>query len=179
MAKISILNWTVEASPEDTASIHAARSSGGADACSCLYCRNFAAARSDALPHEFIQILASLGIDPTKDSEIYETHEQSPGVHSYGGWYHALGEVISGSSEYAQLTEEFSIRITDHRDLLPGGFANHPVVQIDFDGPVPWVLNEPYEPPDIGLPNNSLERTQPQRGFKSVIDWLRRSARSR
>ena len=32
---------------------------------------------------------------------------------------------------------------------------------------------------EIGLPNNSLERTQPQRGFMYDVAVLRRSARSR
>jgi hypothetical protein len=150
MARISILHWTVDAHPRETADIHAARPTGGPEECGRIYCRDFAAARRTIYPSQFLDILESLAIPPTKETEVCETHEQSPGVHSYGGWFHAVGEIMEGEDDLTPLTEQFSMRISARRDVLPDVFGNSPVLQVDFYGLAPWVLSEPHEPPSTG-----------------------------
>ena len=59
---------------------------GGADICTCSYCRNYAAQRMAAYPEAFLGLLEQLGIDPTKEDEVYETYFEN-GLTHYGGWF--------------------------------------------------------------------------------------------
>jgi len=43
----------------------------GADQCSCIPCKNFAAQRGTGFPEEFRQFLNELGADPLKEWEVF------------------------------------------------------------------------------------------------------------
>lgn len=46
--------------------------SGGADRCSCIYCRNFARQRATVYPPHFRKFLLQSGVDPNKEGEVFD-----------------------------------------------------------------------------------------------------------
>jgi hypothetical protein len=78
---------------------------GDADKCSCFYCENFAAQRDSAFPDSFRVLLADLGIDSTKEGEVYECGPTSNGKYQYGGWFYLRGEIIEPGERNANTPE--------------------------------------------------------------------------
>jgi hypothetical protein len=78
------------------------------------------------------------------------------GLHLYGGWYHGIGRIESGpkrSSTVASpgaaevfpsviVTEHFRLWCSSRHDLVPEPLRDFPVVQVDFEAELPWVLAE-------------------------------------
>ena len=137
--------WQFECDPEATRIAYSRVDRGGADSCTCNGCRNFIAARSQIFPKAFLEFLASVGIDSTKDGEAYRMARIAPGRHDYGGWFHFVGElnvdgdfgtVDFGNGFTAWLCKAYAPRLSSLKVL--------PVVQVEFHSEsVPWVLNEP------------------------------------
>jgi hypothetical protein len=78
-----------------TAAAYALVPSGGADRCGCVHCRNFAAQRDKLYPHEFRALLTLLGIDPSKEGEVYD--KVGPfdlRLRPIGGWFYFVGQLI-------------------------------------------------------------------------------------
>jgi hypothetical protein len=67
---------------------------GDADECGCIYCQNFATQRDSAYPESFKQLLDQLGIDPSKEGEVYEIGPVAEGKSTYGGWFYFVGEMV-------------------------------------------------------------------------------------
>ena len=137
--------WQFDCDPEATRLAYSKVDHGGSDSCTCNGCRNFAAARSHVYPQAFLEFLASVGIDSTKDAEAYHMAPFAPGLHDYGGWFHFVGqlnvdgdfgEVNFGNGFTAWLCKASAPRLTALEEL--------PVVQVEFHAKaVRWVLNEP------------------------------------
>jgi hypothetical protein len=92
-----------------------------------------------------------LGIDLSKPSEL--CHYGEPGKDCpTGGWFHLVGTILSGKDAWVQTSNtawvadfepDFDlpgVGFTSRIALLPDAFKGHPVVQLDFDTVVPWVL---------------------------------------
>jgi len=133
--------WELEVDVESTQRAHAETYSS-AERCGCAYCRNFVAVRDKTLPRKFIDILEQLGVNYRKDSEIYETHKRADGTHGYGGWYHAVGTVLSGPNEHSEsLGKRFWYWVSNRAHLVRKGFPL-PAFQIEFGTTLPWVIDE-------------------------------------
>jgi len=157
--RVTIGSWLIECDPEATCRCYteiAERYS-----CDCAPCRNFAALGLAAFPAKAHEILNELGIDFYKPAEIYHISRLKKGLQLYGGWYHCVGHIESGSDAWQPaagaaaaardlyslhpeaLTEHFSIGCTSRVALVPKAFAGYPVIQIEFSAELPWVLDEP------------------------------------
>lgn len=136
--------------------------------CGCGGCENFR--RWTASPHcdpRIRETLAALGLDsPDLVAELipWDTTAEQYAAHGgnwYGGFYHVIGAVKDGADllEAAKNPqfepERFSLRITDQfalflyyhtnqAELLPDGFPR-PVLQIEIDAYIPWLLESPNE----------------------------------
>ena len=90
-------------------------------------------------------MLDRLGIDPRKDAEVYHNARISPGLHSYGGWYHFIGTLDeTDDSPLLKLEPSFSAWMCPASAPRLRSLEGKPVVQLDFHaGAVPWRLAEP------------------------------------
>lgn len=76
-------------------------------------------------------------------------------VRIYGGFFHIVGQLISGPDCWVKASEEVShlatnnlIEISGFRfgftygvSILPDGFPE-PTLQLEFEGNIPWMLEE-------------------------------------
>jgi hypothetical protein len=123
---------------------------GAPEACGCLYCRNFAATRSHVYPAEVLALFEQLGIDPSREAEVYHMGPLQPGLHRYGGWFHFVGRIEAEGESVGKFDLEgspgpFKFYFAENRALAPKSFEGLPLVQLDFEADVPWVIEEPEE----------------------------------
>jgi hypothetical protein len=71
----------------------------GAEECGCAMCRNFIAQRSRAYPSSFLVLLGRLGIDASKEGEVYYLAPNKSGRRLYGGWFFFCGELLEAEEK--------------------------------------------------------------------------------
>ena len=98
MDTLRIARWLVRVDVRRTAEAHAALSSGGATECRCDGCKNFEAVRPQLLRGPLGDVLRQLGVSPPFEVEAFEQGRAASGLHHYGGWFHFVGEIVSGRS---------------------------------------------------------------------------------
>jgi hypothetical protein len=152
--RIVFARWELECDPAVTRELYRAVKSGAPEACGCAPCRNFAAARNQAYPKKVLRLFDDLGIAPDREAEIYHTHRISPGRHHYGGWFHFVGRLVGGPDAETQVMPnawkldleivegEFRLGFTNRIGLLRSSFRGQPIVQLEFDATLPWLLSE-------------------------------------
>jgi hypothetical protein len=147
--QLQISRWLIEYDAEATRHCYSQLPTG--TGCSCDECRNFDAAAGRTFPPEFVALAHELGIDPVKPAELMHWVREPSGLMLTGGWFHFVGSVLSGASltskpdgtgtidlqPYAGL----ELGVSNHTSLLPDSFSNQPVVELQFQSRVPWVLD--------------------------------------
>jgi len=133
-------------------------SESGPDRCTCRDCKNFLAARERIYNPQVLELFRKLGIDPQREAEvvIYPLPDR-PGYRVGNGWFHVVGRVLEGPPDRRGGTLLFvhtepydmDLLVTSHAGLIPDSFDGHPVIQLEWSGPVPWMLDEP--PDDGGM----------------------------
>ena len=148
--------YQLDIDPERTAAFYA---EADGISCDCDGCRNYAKAVA-VLPSPVLELFRQFGIDPAKPAEVYVNSAPTQDTAGYGGFYHVCGTVLEGKSPWIKvdgkhfrfdeqyrvdLCDGYSIFITDEIHLLEEGFP-HPVIQIEIDFLLPWVLpiTKPY-----------------------------------
>ena len=72
----------------------------GADRCTCISCKNFAAQRGNVFPEKFVEFLRELGIDPRMEWEAVDyDFDVDPSGHMYDGWFLFVGGLVDGGDE--------------------------------------------------------------------------------
>jgi len=120
---------------------------GGPESCGCCYCRNFAAARVQVYPTEVRSFFEDIGIDFSKEAEVYEMGRLESGLRRYGGWFHCVGRIEAKDEEVGKFDLEggtafFDLYVHEKPVLVPDCFQGSPLLQLDFHAQVPWVLEE-------------------------------------
>jgi hypothetical protein len=89
--------------------------------------------------------LESLGIDPTKDGEVYHNCRLAPGKHHYGGWFHFVGSLdVRGDFSPVHFGDDFCAYLCEKGAPCLPELKDLPLVQLEFTAAaVPWRLNEP------------------------------------
>lgn len=152
METIAIRRWKLQTDPEATRVAFSGVPIGSPESCGCGDCLNFAAARDRAYPSEALAIFEQLGIDGGKESEIWHTHRDASGLHHYGGFFHFVGAIeggkdamvmVNGHGTYdlERIGEDFDFGLTSNVALVPTPFGENPIVQLEFQTRIPWVLN--------------------------------------
>ena len=125
------------------------------EGCTCWGCRNFDKAIVTA-PATVTDFLHSLGIDPRKPVEVFSVKgEREPdGTVWYNGWYHVCGKVIEWP-KFKQTENHLSYSWKDgyrpdpsfHFDIIAVPTIDlareqmpTPIIQLDFDTYLPYVL---------------------------------------
>lgn len=128
--------------------------------CSCPGCRNFEKA-IEVLPDEIKNFFDALGIDGKKPAEVYVNTVNADGLVSYGGFYHLCGRLLRGESAWEtvksnqkitvsrwdiskaySISKDFHISFQENCCLVEAGCPK-PVLQLEMEINVPWVLDEP------------------------------------
>jgi hypothetical protein len=140
--------WRLSCDPDATGEAHAGMLMGAPEACGCIYCRNFATARNKVYPPEILSVFDKLGINPARESEVYEMGRLKPGLRLYGGWIHFVGAIESEGTEIGPFDMEqgeekpFRMFFANSQNVLPEPFGNQPIVQFEFVAHVRWLLKE-------------------------------------
>jgi hypothetical protein len=115
----------------------------GADSCTCVPCKNFAAQRDKVFPEEFNQFLRSIGIDPLREWEAFDYHfGVNPDGHLYGGWFLFVGGLVEGIDKRPEpQPEPFAYWFTASfpTGTLPIGPK---YCAVEFLARIPWLLPE-------------------------------------
>lgn len=118
----------------------------GPQECTCCFCRNFLLAREQVYTEDFKKLLSQLGINYTKEIEVFQYYRISPGKQLYGGWHNFVGKIqMQDEKEVHNLVPDiknFAWSFNEKHILIPKEFGNNPVVQIQWTGIVPWLLDE-------------------------------------
>ncbi len=148
----TVARWLIDHDPDATRRCFA-QLSVGAD-CTCNQCRNFNAAAGRTFPAEFVALLDGLGIDPTKPAELCHWCREPSGLYLTGGWFHFVGSILAGedvmhwenntgSFRFKEFVSGLEFGFTARLALVREVFAALPLVQLEFQTRVPWVLGEP------------------------------------
>jgi hypothetical protein len=120
----------------------------GADQCSCIPCKNFAAQRGTVFPEKFLQFLNERGADPLKEWEAFDNNFDPKNpckLVLYGGWFLFVGELVEGFDKCAEPAKQgFAHWLTTSfpAGTLPTGLK---LCAVEFLGEIPWVLSEKPE----------------------------------
>lgn len=109
------------------------------DTCGCIDCQNFAAQRDSAFPESFRRLLCDLGIDPSREGEVYAGGPTGDRKVSYGGWFYLVGEMTE-PGERAAATGGVKHWFTASFPAAPA-FQGEPVLAIEFEMAINWVLD--------------------------------------
>jgi len=145
--ELQIGDQLIQYDREATAAIYDTLTTGGAEKCGCIACKNFAAQRDDIYPASFRSLLHQLGIDPAKDGWVYDYGPLPDGRYLYGGWFYLIGELITPGERNVgshQGPDNFEFFFT----LSPPGheaFRGKDTLAIDFTAQVKWILPETPE----------------------------------
>lgn len=151
---VTIGRWKLRPDIARTRSAHAQLTQSGAAECGCAGCKNFDAMRPQLLDGPLGSVLAQLGISPPWEVEVYEMGRADAGLFHYGGWFHFVGTIESGTSAWRAVAGQPGLRMADFEPLAPGlsigfhtdvalvrpSFQGMPLVQVEISAELPWVL---------------------------------------
>lgn len=146
MKRIQLANWILDIDSEKTKKYY--DSITIEDNCTCAYCRNYIKA-CESFSKDVLDFYKLLGIDPQKEGEFME-YKIDINKHLYSGFYHLIGEIVKRPSNKKTWDDLNIINVdnvkfvfTDKLDLVPDNFPK-PVIQLEFEVVLPWLLNENY-----------------------------------
>src|SRR5579863_4885120 len=115
--------------------------------CDCASCRNYRLARGGLFRGPVLDFLTQFGIDAGKQAEIYGLGPVQPGGEfiRYGGWFHFIGEIVRWGGN-VDLDENLTLYFSPKIALAPESFLGHPLVQIELEFKLPWVLPGAWNP---------------------------------
>jgi hypothetical protein len=167
MTSVDVSGWTVEADPVATRQAHDSMAVGAPESCGCSTCRNFVAGRSRAYPEAAASLFDGLGIRSDRESQLGGAIELGDGFFLYHGFFHFVGVLVDGPAalvdvralpdkgaftkgtvarlEFKELQPPFRLALHTKRDLADAAFGALPLVQLEFETQLPWLLDEPYE----------------------------------
>jgi hypothetical protein len=136
--------WQYSVDRNATVAAYARVPHGDAVRCGCNGCRNFIAARSQVFPPDFVALLDSLGIDATKEGEVYTEGRKAPGSHYYGGWFHFVGDLsVTGDFAFVPFSNGLLVSLCKKSAPSLAELDGQPLVQLEFRAEgVPWLLAE-------------------------------------
>lgn len=131
--------------------------------CDCAGCRNFRKAYP-LIPDAVQGLFRQLGVDIGNPAEMtaYVSHDGNMTL--YAGFYHICGSILESPKLFipfdekcstldidatTKLTPDHFVYFTRECGLVKKGFPT-PIIQLDIQGDIPWVLEEPnpYYCPD-------------------------------
>jgi hypothetical protein len=156
MELVTFSRWQLRSDPDQTRRAYAQVPTGKAEACKCGSCRNFIMGRNLAYPKEALILLRRLGISVHHEAELWHVRLPS-GAHFYRGWFPLVGEILGGGTsstgleddlnqfDLECLSQQFAMGFNNDAVALWKPFEGLPIVHLEFETRIPWVLEEPEE----------------------------------
>lgn len=119
---------------------------GSAEMCGCNVCRNFLAQRDSVYPQHFLKLLDQLGIDLTKEGDLYEEGPLADNVQPSGGWFYFVGEVVEAGDRLTEMGRDFQCFIRSAGATSVTKLFGDSVCALEFTTRVRWVLDASYDP---------------------------------
>jgi hypothetical protein len=146
MTELQFGDQAIRHDRDATVAVYQRMQGGWAEECGCLFCKNFAAQRNSVFPASFLELLDRLGIDPHKEGEAFMNGPVEDGCHLYGGWFYFVGEMVIAGENANICTDHHSFGYFFTRTHPPHrDFAEGPMLGLEFEAHVPWVLAEDPE----------------------------------
>jgi hypothetical protein len=156
----TVARWLIEHDPDATRRCFALLPVG--TGCGCNQCRNFEAAAGRTFPADFIALADALGVDPSKPADLCHWCREPSGLYLTGGWFHLVGSIVAGEDlihevhgtgrfQFEELVPGLEFGFTTRLALVPPVFAGLPVLQLEFQARVPWVLTDPEPEAEPGV----------------------------
>jgi hypothetical protein len=147
LTKLELGDQLVSYDTEAAVAAYSEMSNGGAERCGCAYCRKFIPQRARAYPAEFLTLLSRLGIDFTKEGEVFHYGPSKDGSQLYGGRFYFVGRLIEAGrrakTERAAFESGFRYWFSESFPRPPRFFGKN-VAALEF---VTRVLGELKESP--------------------------------
>lgn len=145
--KIELLKWMLEINLDKTRDLFCKN----IETCHCLYCENYIEASKFFEP-AVMEVFHALGINASKPSHLSEFGEIENGLYLYMGSYHLVGKLIEGEyctdskwkDNNTARVENFTFGFNQELTFVHDDFPK-PVLQLDFEARIPWVLSEKPE----------------------------------
>jgi hypothetical protein len=133
--------WTAEVDVETTRRAYAQGSPGASVECGCDECANFIAARDAGYvyPVEVAKLLSDMGVDLTRESEVFMAGPADRGSVVYGGWFNVAGELLSEGGGSTEVEPGFDLYPLPEGAVVDDAFGEVPVFRIEFRVLVPWM----------------------------------------
>ena len=129
--------WRITVDRDASRRIHAATPAGSAFGCKCVSCENFALHKTIPYPHEFLELLDRLGIDPNKEIESYEYMSDERGV-LYAGWFYFVG-TFEDIETTSVVTDEFGYHLGHGQNWNVEQYKDLTVSRVEFGNlHLPW-----------------------------------------
>jgi hypothetical protein len=103
LVEMQVGDQTIRYDRDATARVYASITTGWAEKCGCVGCRNYLAQRDAVYPPAFRELLNRLDIDSKKDAEVGADGPQQNGLHHYGGWFFFVGEMPMAGENVSEL----------------------------------------------------------------------------
>lgn len=110
---------------------------GAPEQCGCAGCDKFIAIRDSFYPTNLRDVLATLGIDYRKETEVVTYGED--GKQPLGGWYNFAGVIDAGEDDVQYLDGDFKLEIAHGGLLAPPEFGSASVVKLEWLWPVKYL----------------------------------------
>lgn len=152
--------FCIDVDVEQTRKYYAESTRTLTEGCDCIGCRNFVKAYQNLDP-EIRNFFDSLGVDIRKAPDMSAMHgDAKTNTMYYMGWCHLCGTIISGESAWVPdsdrscqwdaerafaVTETCRVSFNNRCALVEDSFPR-PVLQLEVDIQVPWVLENVQHP---------------------------------
>jgi hypothetical protein len=143
-AELRLGDQTIRYDRDATQCVYAGLEQGNAEKCGCIDCQNFAAQRDSVYPESFKRLLDQLGIDLSKEGEVYAMGPNEAGKISYGGWFYFAGELIEAGENNTNL-DGFQFWFNAKGPKAPA-FWGEPVLSVEFVTALDWVISARRDP---------------------------------
>jgi len=138
MTELRVGDQLIRFDRDATISMYWKVAEGDANSCACSGCRNFAQLRSKAYPAGFRDLLATLGIDSSKESEaVY--HGPKGDQHFYDVRFWFVGQLIETGERSVKIGDEFQYWIGT---AVPPGSTElgQNLAAVECTAVIPWML---------------------------------------
>lgn len=153
MIQTSFGRWTLDIDADATRTAYSKVDVGSPESCGCSPCLNFAAQRDSTFPVGIRSFMAAAGIPVDREAEIYHIGQLDSGLHSYGGWFHFVGNLSAGKDAFVPIDERtgsFDLHdfgsgafagISNNIALVNSAFGSRHVLQLEFTVEIPWAID--------------------------------------
>jgi hypothetical protein len=131
--------WVAKVDVDATRRAYATGSQGASVECGCDECANFIAAREAGYvyPDEVAKLLQDMGVDLSRESEVYVDGSAGRGTVVYGGWFNVAGELVREAAEAVEVEPGFELYALPEGAMVDDAFGEVPVFRIEFQVLVP------------------------------------------